>query len=54
MGRKGKNSSLEQRKLVLQLYLKDEKYKKINKLLNMKSNTVNTVTLYDGSETKEE
>ena len=43
MGRKGKNSSLEQRKLVLQLYLKGEKYKKIGELLNMKSNTVGDI-----------
>ena len=34
MGRKGKNSSLEQRTLVLQLYLKGDKYKKIAALLN--------------------
>ena len=38
MGRKCKNSSLEQRKLFLQLYLKGEIYKKIGELLNMKSN----------------
>ena len=38
MDRKGKNSSLEQRKLVLQLYLKGEKYKKIRELLNINSN----------------
>ena len=40
MGLKCKNSSLEQRKRVLQLYLKGEKYKKFGELLNMKSNTV--------------
>ena len=40
MGRKGKNSWLEQRKLCVQLYLKGEKYKKIYELLNIKSNTV--------------
>ena len=40
MFRKGKNSYLEQGKLVLQLYLKGGKYKKIGELLNMKSNIV--------------
>ena len=36
-------SSLKQRKLVLQLYLKGEKYKNIGELLNMKSNTVGDI-----------
>ena len=43
MGGKAKNSSLEQRKLVLQLYLKGEKYKTIGELLNMKSNTAGDI-----------
>ena len=43
MGRKGKNSALEQRVLVLQLYIKFEKYKKIGELLNVKSNTVGDI-----------
>ena len=43
MGRKGKNSSLEQRKLVLKLFLKGKKYKKNYELLNMKSNTVDGI-----------
>ena len=43
MSRKGKKSSLQQRKLVLQIYLKDEKYKNIGELLNMRSNTVGNI-----------
>ena len=42
MCRKGKNSSLEQRKLVLQLFLKRENIK-IGELLHMKSNTVGDI-----------
>ena len=48
MGSKCKNSSLKQRKLVLQLYLKVEKYKKIGELLNMKSNIVGDIVRNEG------
>jgi len=43
MGRKSKNSSLEQRKLVLQLHLEGKTYKETADLLEMKPNTVGDI-----------
>lgn len=43
MGRKGQNSSLETRKLVIIQHEKGETYKKIAELLNMKPNTVGDI-----------
>lgn len=43
MGRKGKNTSLEQRKLVILHYEKGKTYKLIAEMLNMKPNTVGDI-----------
>lgn len=43
MSRKGKNSSIEQRKLVLQLYLEGIKYAEVARILEMKTNTVGDI-----------
>lgn len=43
MGRKGNNSSFEQRKLVLQLHLEGKSYKETAQILEMKPNTVGDI-----------
>ena len=46
MGRKGKNSSLEQRKFALQLYLKDEKYKQVRTNIGLADTLIPSSFLY--------
>ena len=43
MGRKGSNSTIEQRKLVINLYVQRKTYQEIAELLNMKKSTVGDI-----------
>ena len=43
MGRKGQNSTLEQRKIVLQLHLEGKTYREIGDIVKMKPNTVGDI-----------